>query len=148
MRGLLIVAACAAGVAACGSGSPTSPGGSGGGPDTGIVYAGSFHPVEDNGQGMAQVYTNQDGSSEVRFTSDFATDSGPQLEVWLVSASDPMDNQSVLNAQHVSLGPLKSTSGAQTYAVPSGTTLSDYKSVTVWCVHFKVNFTTAPLARQ
>lgn len=129
--------------------SSSTPTGTGSGtPLTGLIYAGTFHPVADHGQGMAQIYALQNGTDEVRFTSDFATDSGPQLEVWLVSASDPTDNQSVLDAQHVSLGPLQSTTGAQTYTVPSGVVLSDYQSVTVWCVHFKVNFTTAPLARQ
>jgi Electron transfer DM13 len=40
---------------------------------------------------------------------------------------------------------LKSISGDQTYVVPSGTDLTKFKSVVVWCTEFSVNFISAAL---
>ena len=147
MRRHALLVVCVSTLIACGSSSPTGPVGSGG-PQTGVVSAGTFHPVEVTGQGTAQIYVNADGSKELRFTSDFLTNQGPILDVWLISAADANDDQTVLNAQHVDLGVLKDTVGAQTYAIPDSVTISAYHAVTVWCVHFLRNFTTAPLTTQ
>jgi len=119
------------------------PMGPGSGPA--LAYAGSFHPVVHAGSGMAQIYVSSVGS-ELRLSSDFATDAGPALEVWLISADDANDSAAVLAADYVSLGVLQSPNGPQTYPIPAGTDLSMYRAVTVWCVAAKVNFTTAPLS--
>jgi hypothetical protein len=140
-----MAAACAVALAACGgsAGSTTGPGaGSGGGPT--LAYAGDFHPVSAAGTGTAGVYVS--GSTrELRFSDSFSTEPNPNLEVWLVAADDPMDNHTVEASPHVSLGPLKSASGAQVYLIPGNLDLVQYRSVTVWCVSAHVNFTTAPL---
>lgn len=145
-----ISALCLLAAGACSPGVGTSPntGPGGAGLPVGLDYVGTFHPVIHDGQGTAEVYVAQDGSKELRFSDDFATASGPRLEVWLVRAADATDSKTVLDSAHVSLGPLQSDSGAQHYAVPSGVNLGVYRSVTVWCTTFQVNFTTAPLMMQ
>ena len=45
----------------------------------------------------------------------------------------------------VDLGPLKSFSGAQTYAVPAGVAVGDYGSVVVWCEQFNTLISPAEL---
>lgn len=144
MRRHALLVACVSTLTACGGSSATGTTGTGG-PKVGVVYAGAFHPVEVAGQGTAQIYVNPDGSKELRFASDFLTTQGPILDVWLISASDAKDSPTVLNAQHVDLGVLMDTVGAQTYPIPDTVTISAYHAVTVWCVKFSRNFTTAPL---
>jgi len=148
MQRHVVLTALVATVAGCSGGpggSVNDPMGPGSGPF--LTYTGSFHPVAHAGSGMAQVYVSGI-STELEFTSDFATQGGPNLEVWLVAADDAGDSGTVLGADHVGLGPLKSPTGGQTYAVPAGTDFSRFRSVTVWCVSAKVNFTTAPLTMK
>lgn len=147
----MMMAACAALLAACGGGSSTGPAGGGGGGGGGggptLEYAGDFHPVAHAGSGSADVYL-VGSAAELRLSSTFSTAVNPNLEVWLVAADDPMDNQTVEQSAHVSLGPLQSATGAQTYQIPSSVDLTRYRSVTIWCVSAMVNFTTAPLMMQ
>ena len=81
----------------------------------------------------------------LRFT-DFATSNGPELRLYLVAAGDAKDNETVKQAGFIDLGPLKGNVGDQNYDLPADLDLSKYRAVTVWCVRFSVNFTTAPLA--
>lgn len=146
MRRDILHAVCLAALVACSGGGAASSGSNPGGPNPGptLEYVGSFHPVAHAGAGMAQVYLTG-GATELRFTGSFATQGGPNLEVWLVAADDLPDNATVLQSPHVSLGPLQSPTGAQTYPIPSTVDLTQYRSVTVWCVSASVNFTAAPL---
>ncbi|MGE0353853.1 MAG: DM13 domain-containing protein [Gemmatimonadales bacterium] len=142
-----IVLACAALLAACSGPKGASVTGPGGGNQATLAYAGDFHPVAHSAGGSANVYV-LGGSQELRFTSNFSTEANPNLEVWLVDADDPMDNHTVEISPHLSLGPLKSATGAQVYPLPPNTDLMQYRSVTVWCVSAHVNFATAPLMMQ
>ncbi len=143
MRHLLVALACA-GLAACSSGGSGGTTGPGNTPAPTLTWTGDFHPVAHTVTGMADVYMTG-SASEVRFTSTFATQANPNLEVWLVGADDVTDNMTVLQSAHVSLGPLQSATGAQAYPVPGGVDISQYRSVVVWCVSAQVNFATAPL---
>lgn len=109
------------------------------------LAAGNFHSVAHDGRGTATIYRLPDGKQVLRLTN-FNTSNGPQLELYLVAANDATDNDTVKKAGFVSLGPLKGNQGDQNYDIPAGTDLSKYRAVTVWCVRFSVNFTTAPLA--
>lgn len=109
-----------------------------------LLYAGTFHSVSAAAQGMAEVHLTG-GARLLLFTSDFATEINPDVEVWLVAADDASDSQTVLQSAHLSLGALESGTGAQSYAVPDSVDFSVYRSVTVWCVRAHVNFATAPL---
>ncbi len=109
-----------------------------------FLLGGSFHDVAASGTGVAEIFQAPDGTRSLRL-SGFRTDPGPVLEVYMVAATDATDSQSVIDAGYVTLGVLQSPSGDQTYLVPADLDLRVYRAVTVWCVTFLVNFTTAPL---
>jgi Electron transfer DM13 len=122
---------------ACNTSSITPP------TDT-LVSSGAFYAVAHAGMGKASVFRMPSGEHVVKL-ENFSVDNGPLLEVYLSSAVNPTDSKSVSSAAYVNLGALKSISGDQTYAVPSGTDLTKFKSVVVWCTEFSVNFISAAL---
>lgn len=112
-----------------------------------ILEKGSFHKVAHDARGMATIYQLADGKKVLRF-SDFETSNGPDVHVYLVAANDAADSETVKQAGFLSLGPIKGSKGDQNYELPSGVDLNKYRSVTVWCQRFGVNFATAPLTKQ
>jgi hypothetical protein len=66
--------------------------------------------------------------------------------VYLVAAADVTDDETVKTAGFVELGPMKGNKGDQNYEVPSSVDLASYRSVTIWCKRFSVNFGSAPLS--
>lgn len=144
----VIAAACALMLSGCDGATTLPTDVTGHGQQPGLAYSGTFHPVVHDGEGMAEVYVLDGGALELRFSDDFVTNDGPKLEVWLVRAPDALDSETVVGAEYISLGDLKSPAGRQSYSIPTGTNLSVYQSVVVWCVTFEVNFTTAPLMME
>jgi hypothetical protein len=63
-----------------------------------------------------------------------------------VAAPDARDNETVTKAGFITLGALKGNIGDQNYDLPADVDLAKYRSVSVWCRRFSVNFATAPLA--
>jgi hypothetical protein len=114
---------------------------------TSLIAEGEFHGVAHPATGKASVYSLQNGRKVLRF-SNFETSNGPDVNVYLVAADDSADNDTVKNAGFVSLGPIKGTKGDQNYEIPSNVNLNQYRSVTIWCKRFGVNFATAPLIMQ
>jgi len=150
LRSLLLSLSCVLlfGIAGCGSSGdatgPVGPQGEVQAPGSILLLRGSFHDVVTPGTGLAEIFQAPDGTRTLHL-SDFRTDPGPKLVVYLVAAPDATDSQSVMDAGYVSLGALQSPSGDQTYSVPADLDLSVYRAVTIWCVTFVVNFTTAPV---
>ncbi|MEK7433755.1 MAG: DM13 domain-containing protein [Cyanobacteriota bacterium] len=68
---------------------------------------------------------------------DFNTEAGPDLHVYLVKndIGDASKADSFLN-----LGKLALNSGNMNVDIPSGINLNDYKSISIWCKAFNVNF--------
>ena len=130
-------------VLGCGNTS-TEPAGDGQGSTGAVTHRGTFHAVAHRGTGVAEIVVAPDGSRSLRLTN-FLTDAGPGLEVYLVAAADAFDSRTVLDAGYVTLGALLSPAGNQSYPVPSDVDLGVYRSVSIWCVPFRVNFTTAAL---
>ena len=130
-------------VLGCGD-TPTEANGDGQSSTVAVTHRGTFHAVAHRGTGVAEIVVAPDGSRSLRFTN-FQTDAGPSLEVYLVAATDVFDSRTVLDAGYVTLGALSSPSGNQSYPVPSNVNLGVYRSVSIWCVPFSVNFTTASL---
>ncbi len=64
--------------------------------------------------------------------SDFKTDDGPLLEVYLSTDKEA--------TEYISLGVLKGIEGDYQYDIPTGTDLTKYKYVLIWCVDFSVSF--------
>jgi hypothetical protein len=110
-----------------------------------VVAAGSFHSGAHETSGKATIYRFPDGRRVLRLT-EFATSNGPDVQVYLVKASDAMDNDTVKQAGFINVGALKGNMGDQNYDIPAEVDLGVYRAVTIWCRRFGVNFGTAPLA--
>lgn len=106
------------------------------------LAAGSFIDRSHPASGQALVLT--DGTQRVLRLEDFATDNGPDLNVYLVAAP-PDTAEGELAADHVDLGDLKGNIGDQNYEIPDGVDLSRYRTVVIWCVRFGVAFGAAGL---
>jgi len=114
--------------------------------DPAKIAKGSFHGVAHDAKGEAAIYQLSDGKRLLRF-SGFETSNGPDVQVYLVAASDATDSETVKKAGFVHIAALKGTTGDQNYELPADLDLNKYKAVTIWCRRFGVNFATAPLAR-
>ena len=112
-----------------------------------IVATGTFHGAAHKTSGRATVYS-VDRKETLRLTN-FKTSNGPDVHVVLIAASDAQDNENFLDkdVERVDLGKLKGNEGDQDYAVPSGTDLSKFKAVSIYCERFNANFGTAPLEK-
>jgi hypothetical protein len=108
------------------------------------LLQGSFRSVHHEGAGTATVYRLDDGSRLLRLT-DFATENGPDLYVYLIASNDAPDNATVERAGYISLGRLKGNQGDQNYVIPTEVDLSRYRAVSIWCRRFGVNFAVAAL---
>jgi hypothetical protein len=111
------------------------------------LESGTFHSVLHPTQGTATVYRIADGSRVIRFTN-FRTSNGPDVHVYMVAADDATDNASVPRAGFIDLGSIKGNIGDQNYTLGSDLDLSKYRTVSVWCKRFSVNFGAAPLTHD
>jgi hypothetical protein len=94
-----------------------------------------FHKAE----GVAKVVTLEDGKTFLRLENLKATN-GPDLYVYLSTGKDVSDI--------VNLGRLKGNIGNQNYEIPTGTDLSKYNTVLIWCKAFSTLFGSAKLSSQ
>jgi hypothetical protein len=107
------------------------------------LATGQFGARDHPAEGLAAVIT--DGSQTfLRFEDGFATDNGPDLNVYLSKAPADADS-GAFDDDFVDLGDLKGNIGAQNYELDSSIDISQYQSVVVWCVRFSVPFGSAPL---
>ena len=109
-----------------------------------VVSFGRFHSVAHPGSGDAIVYRLEDGAQVLRL-ENLDIFNGPALYVYAVAAKDASDNETVLDAGFVNLGPLKGNKGNQTYELPAEFDPNKHRSISIWCQRFSVNFVTAPL---
>ena len=109
------------------------------GPTATGTFVDRSHPT----RGRAVVLAEEDGRRVLRFER-FATDNGPDLNVYLSSAA-PDAPAGALDDDIVDLGDLKGNIGDQNYEVPPEVDLDRYRTVVVWCVRFSVAFGTAGL---
>jgi len=112
-----------------------------------LLASGMFHTNAHETRGKAMVYQRPDGSRFLRL-SDFETSNGPDVQVYLVAADDVMDNDVVKAAGFVNLGALKGNIGDQNYEIPADLDLMKYRTATIWCRRFGVNFGSAPLMQD
>jgi hypothetical protein len=108
------------------------------------LATGAFHGVHHDTRGSAAILQMPDGKRVLRLTA-FETSNGPDVRVYLVAASDASDNDTVTSAGFVELGALKGNIGDQNYDIPVTIDLKKYRTVTIWCRRFGVNFGSAPL---
>src|SRR5262245_13820256 len=108
------------------------------------VAEGAFKGLAHETKGLAAIYQLPEGKKVLRF-SGFETSNGPDVHVYLVAAEVEKGNDAVKQAGFIDLGSLKGNKGDQNYDVPTNVDLKKYKTVSVWCARFGVNFATAPL---
>jgi hypothetical protein len=106
--------------------------------------SGAFRSRSHPTRGTAVVLTGGAGERVLRL-EDFATDNGPDVNVYLSTAA-PGAPAGAFTEDFVDLGDLKGNIGDQNYAIPPTVDLAKYRTVVVWCVRFSVAFGTAGLA--
>lgn len=104
------------------------------------IATGGFEPRAHPGEGTATLVDTGEGT--VLTLTDFATDNGPDLLVYLVPADAPADSVDGF----VDLGTLKGNVGDQQYDVPADVDAGAGWRVVVWCRAFAVSFTEAALS--
>ena len=105
---------------------------------TDISYKGDFVNAVHSTEGVATI----DSSESTLTLTNFKTDSGPDLNIYIVS-----DINSV-TGDYIDLGDIKGLNGTYTYDLPENADYTVYKYVVVWCVDFDVNFGYATLVKQ
>lgn len=108
------------------------------------LESGRFYSILHPTEGTATIYQMGDGTRVLRLTS-FRTTNGPDVHVYMVAADDAKDVATVQQAGFVDLGSLKGNVGDQNYTLSSELDLGKYRSVSIWCKRFSVNFGAAPL---
>lgn len=108
------------------------------------LVEGSFIP-RGRYSGEGRAFVLNDGSEQrfLRF-EDFATDNGPDLNVYLVN-SDANADEGTFDDDFIDLGDLQGNIGNQNYEIPPEVDLAVYDTVVVWCVRFGSAFTAADL---
>lgn len=112
-------------------------------PEIVIEAAGTFIDRSHPAEGVAEVLGDGTGQRFLRF-EDFATDNGPDLNVYL-STADPDAPASEFDDEFIDLGDLKGNIGPQNYEIPEDVDLSRFRTVVIWCVRFGVAFGAAEL---
>jgi len=102
------------------------------------AFRGDFVSGAHQTSGIATI--DQDESTLT--LTNFKTDSGPDLNIYLVSSI------SNVTADFIDLGNIKGRKGNYTYDLPDYKDYTFYKYVIVWCVDFDVNFGDAELILQ
>ena len=111
-----------------------------------VLALGSFIDIDPihGAEGSATIYELPDGARVLRF-EDFRSKNGPDLHVYL-STEAPTSTFAGLGADEIHLGALKGNVGNQNYDIPADIDLSKYRSVVIYCVPFRVVFSTAAFA--
>jgi len=106
---------------------------------------GNFKSLAHETKGSATIYKLADGKQTLRLT-EFETSNGPDVHVYLTAAEIEKGSDAVKAAGFIDLGSMKGNKGDQNYDIPADVDLSKYKSVTIWCARFGVNFGLASLS--
>ena len=112
------------------------------------LETGTFHGKVHQTSGRATIYQEADGKLVLRLTN-FKTSNGPDVHVILIAAKDADDDANFLKTDtaRVELGKLKGNEGDQNYEIPTGTDLSKFQTVSIYCERFNANFGAAPLEK-
>ena len=112
-------------------------------PEIVIEAAGMFVDRSHPAEGLAEALGDGTSQRFLRF-EDFATDNGPDLNVYL-STAPPDAPAGEFDDDFVDLGDLKGNIGPQNYEIPFDVDLERYSTVVIWCVRFGVAFGAAGL---
>jgi hypothetical protein len=110
------------------------------------LATGSFIDRSHPGSGTAEILGNGTSQRFLRLADDFATDNGPDLNVYLSAGVTADGDAGMFDDDFYDLGDLKGNIGAQNYEIPESIDIETYDTVVVWCVRFGVAFTAADLS--
>lgn len=113
-------------------------------PEIVTLASGMFIDRSHPASGVAVVLNDGSAQRFLRF-EDFATDNGPDLNVYL-STAPPDAPAGQFDDDFVDLGDLKGNIGPQNYEIPVDVDLSRHRTVVIWCVRFGVAFGAAELS--
>mgnify|MGYP001153523104 CR=1 FL=1 len=85
--------------------------------------------VDVDVKGSVTLETQTDGSIKLTLSSDFKSDSGPDLDIYI---GDTMR----VDGFSIKVEALGSFTGTQTYTIPSSVKLTDYTYVTIHCTKY------------
>ena len=110
-----------------------------------VVATGSFIHADPSdpihyGRGRLTLYADL-----LHLESDFEVGPGPKFHVYLVPDEQVTPDSDIEASAFVDLGRLKAFKGSQNYPIPADVTLSDYRSVVIWCEQFGVLVSPAAL---
>ena len=94
-------------------------------------------------RGTAKIVV-KDGQRYLQFDDNFKTGRGPDVQVILHRNQEVPLNVSEEN--YITLAPLESFDGSQSYAIPADLDLDEFGAVAIWCRRFNVTFGAASLA--
>ena len=112
------------------------------------LYTGKLEGKVHQTGGRGTIYKSAGGKEYLQL-SDFNTSNGPDVHVLLVRAEDKaLENDLVKgDLDSVELGTLKGNQGDQNYDLPSGTDLTKYQTVAIYCERFHAIFGLAKLEK-
>lgn len=105
---------------------------------SGLDRRGSFVPGEHDISGSAHFIPTAKGV--VLRLEDLRTTNGPDVRVYLSTRAN-----GAVGAGDLQVAPIKGNQGNQNYLLPTGTDVSRYRSVVIWCERFSVGFGHAEL---
>lgn len=109
-----------------------------------VLAQGQFRSIAHETSGSAMIYQYPNGRKTLRLMN-FATSNGPDVHVYLVALADAPDDASVKSAEVIDLGFMKGNIGDQNYDIPADVDINKYRTCTIWCKRFGVNFGSASL---
>jgi hypothetical protein len=123
-------------------------------PSTGAARAGAPTPVATGNltgiahktSGKVLILRTAEGGQVLRL-ENFRTSNGPDVRVYLVKGANAANSDFIKAGgdNFVDLGALKGNIGDQNYTIPANVNLDEYKSVSIWCRRFAVNYGDATL---
>ncbi|MDH3753160.1 MAG: DM13 domain-containing protein [Acidimicrobiia bacterium] len=114
-------------------------------PEIVTLAEGTFVDRSHPSEGRAVVLNDGTEQRFLRF-EEFATDNGPDLNVYLTRADADADAGAFGRAgDFVDLGDLTGNIGPQNYEIPADVDLAEFDTVVIWCVRFGVAFGAADL---
>lgn len=106
--------------------------------DAMVLFEGDFTSAKHPTTGVVRVEMGE--LKTVLSFTDFKTDNGPKLLVYL---SDDKDD-----SKFIDLGELKSTEGTFYYEVDPSIDFNEFDNVLIWCKSFSVLFGSAELSKK
>jgi hypothetical protein len=112
-----------------------------------VMGQGTFHDVDGNASGTAQLVVAPDGTYEVVFES-YHIDAIEHTNVVLVANEDVTATGDIDKSMLLDLGPLTGMEGMQEYTIPAdmaGDVMDGYHAVVIWDTEMEHAIAAAPL---